>query len=517
MFIDIECSGNSSKYWNNYSVYDDISAMTDSYVGNVRLTKEQIIDEIERNNVQRVINFSNKFYRLDGKYRNIIASNATLFNNDYFVVPMIAPKKKINKDVLSSLTYETLSFLERFNPKDIFPEINRKVLKNGAYYAYKRWLSDGTFMLQELPVKHCQSFMKNQGKDIVLLDMSYYVFQFTHLDPLMCENIIETFPEEIRQGYKDVKEGKIEYGTIKGRGGYWIMLNPNNTVKFCLDDTDIPYFSSVMPVSITYDELKDLSMKRYRKALNSVFAMKIPLKKSGDIPVLNTNDMQDLTNKANREFSKRTDGVFAIATVGDAEMYNSTTNTASKGEDVLESGRGDVYDEAGISQMQFNTNSSEGLKRSIEMDEALMKILVRQEENFLNEIANEFVKRKNKRQSETYRFIVTILDTTCHNYRELSSKYKEQSQLGFSKLLPQIALGQSQLSAMMTLDFENEVLDLVHKLIPPLMSSTMSGDVIQNKNESDSGRDGKNGGRPKTEEPTEKTLRNKDVEDKKGE
>lgn len=514
MFLDIECSGSSNKYWNNYSVYDDISAMTDSYMGNVRLTKEQIIDEIERNNVERVINYSNKFYRLDGKYRNIIASNATLFNNDYFVTPMIAPKKKINKDVLSSLSYEVLLFLERFNPKETFPDINRKVLKNGAYYGYKRWLSDGTFMLQELPVKHCQSFMKNQGKDIVLLDMSYYLFQFAHLDPLMCESIIETFPEEIRQGYKDIKAGKIEYETIKGRGGYWIMLNPNNTVKFTLDDTDIPYFSSVMPVSIAYDELKDLSTKRYRKALNSVFAMKIPLKKNGDIPVLNTADMQDLTNKANREFSKRTDGVFAIATVGDAEMYNSTTNTASKGEEVLENGKADVYDEAGISQMQFNTNSSEGLKKSIEMDEALMKILVRQEESFLNEIANEFIKRKNKRQSETYRFIVTILDTTCHNYKDLSSKLKEQSQLGFSKLLPQIALGQSQLSVMMTLDFENEVLDLVNKLIPPLMSSTMSGDVLQDKNTI---AEQKKSGRPNVEEPVEKTIKNRESKDKGGE
>ena len=195
-------------------------------------------------------------------------------------------------------------------------------------------------------------------------------------------------------------------------------------------------------------------------------------------------------------------------------MYNSTTNTASKGEEVLENGKADVYDEAGISQMQFNTNSSEGLKKSIEMDEALMKILVRQEESFLNEIANEFIKRKNKRQSETYRFIVTILDTTCHNYKDLSSKLKEQSQLGFSKLLPQIALGQSQLSVMMTLDFENEVLDLVNKLIPPLMSSTMSGDVLQDKNTI---AEQKKSGRPNVEEPVEKTIKNRESKDKGGE
>jgi len=56
--------------------------------------------------------------------------------------------------------------------------------------------------------------------------------------------------------------------------------------------------------------------------------------------------------------------------------------------------------------------------------------------------------------------------------------YKEQTQLGFSKMLPQIALGQSQSFILNTVMFENEVLHLSEIMIPPLMSSTMSADVL---------------------------------------
>ena len=67
-----------------------------------------------------------------------------------------------------------------------------------------------------------------------------------------------------------------------------------------------------------------------------------------------------------------------------------------------------------------------------------------------------------------------MLETTQYNYQDLSKMYKEQVQLGYSKMLPQIALGHSQSSILNTAYFENEVLHLSEIMIPPLMSSTMN-------------------------------------------
>ena len=65
-----------------------------------------------------------------------------------------------------------------------------------------------------------------------------------------------------------------------------------------------------------------------------------------------------------------------------------------------------------------------------------------------------------------------------YNYLELAKIYKEQVQLGYSKMLPQIALGHSQSSVIANAHFENEVLKLYEIMIPPIMSSTMNPEVI---------------------------------------
>ena len=81
-----------------------------------------------------------------------------------------------------------------------------------------------------------------------------------------------------------------------------------------------------------------------------------------------------------------------------------------------------------------------------------------------------------------------MLETTIYNYKELSKMYKEHTQLGFSKMLPQIALGHSQSSIIATAHFENEVLKLQEIMIPPLMSSTLRGqDVLPGSKEQGGG------------------------------
>ena len=97
----------------------------------------------------------------------------------------------------------------------------------------------------------------------------------------------------------------------------------------------------------------------------------------------------------------------------------------------------------------------------------------------------------------------------------MAKMYKEQTQLGYSKMLPQIALGQSQSSILANAYFENDVLDLVNVFIPPMMSSTMNGETIQNlgnKKKVKNGNDNSEGGRQEKadDEKTEKTIQNKE-------
>lgn len=94
--------------------------------------------------------------------------------------------------------------------------------------------------------------------------------------------------------------------------------------------------------------------------------------------------------------------------------------------------------------------------------------------------------------------------------------YKEQTQIGFSKLLPQVALGMTQSEIIATACFENDMLSLNELFVPPQMSSTMSGTKAPAQNgkettdEKNNAQSDSKGGRPEKpdDEKTEKTLRN---------
>lgn len=57
--------------------------------------------------------------------------------------------------------------------------------------------------------------------------------------------------------------------------------------------------------------------------------------------------------------------------------------------------------------------------------------------------------------------------------------FKDQTQLGYSKMLPQVALGRSQKSILADAYFENKVLDLVNVFIPPISSATMNAESLK--------------------------------------
>lgn len=88
--------------------------------------------------------------------------------------------------------------------------------------------------------------------------------------------------------------------------------------------------------------------------------------------------------------------------------------------------------------------------------------------------------------------------------------YKEQVQIGFSKILPQIALGHTQSSIIHAAYFEKEILDLNTLMIPPLMSSTMSSADVLGTRGTSSG-DGQTGRPEKSnDQKSEKTIANKE-------
>ena len=193
----------------------------------------------------------------------------------------------------------------------------------------------------------------------------------------------------------------------------------------------------------------------------------MPLDKNGDL-IFDVEEAQQLHNNAVQMLG-RAIGVDVLTTFADVTVEDMTDSQASAQTDDLERVERQLYNEAGVSQMQFNTDGNIALEKSILNDEATMYNMLLQFEQFLNDVVTKFGGKQGK-----VIYKVQMLTTTIYNYKELSKLFKEQTQLGYSKILPQLALGQSQSSILANAYFENEVLDLVSMFVPPMMSSTMS-------------------------------------------
>ena len=213
--------------------------------------------------------------------------------------------------------------------------------------------------------------------------------------------------------------------------------------------------------------------------LLKILVQKLPRDKNGDL-IFDVEEAQDLHNNA-VQMLKRAVGVDVLTTFADVDSLDmSDRNTTTTTDDLAKVERS-VFNAIGTSQNIFNTDGNLSLQKSIQQDESSVRNLLLQFHIFLDRVVD-----KKNTQKKKYNFRLYMLETTQYNYQDLSKMYKEQVQLGYSKMLPQIALGHSQSSIINTAYFENEILKLHEIMIPNLMSSTMSSEQILGTNNQNS-------------------------------
>lgn len=463
--------------------------------------KEDIFKAIDKLDFIDMRSISNLFYRKSGIYRRLCRYMAYMYRYDWFVTPYVI-SDSMNDDKVIIEFNKVLTFLDSSNLKQFFGETALKVIQNGVYYGY-RIENPNRLIVQELDPKYCRSRFKTaEGNSAVEFDMRYFDDMFT--DTAQRMRMLKLFPTEFSKGYSMYKKGKLQ-PQFMGDTNSWYLLDPTYTVRFCFNDEEYPTLLSVIPAIIDLDNAKELDRQRMQQQLLKILIQKMPIDKNGDL-VFDVQESRVLHNNAVQMLG-RAIGIDVLTTFADVSVEDMTDNRATTTSDELEKVERGVYNEAGISQLQFNTDGNIALEKSVLNDEATMYNLIQQFESFLNYIIHPF----NQRPKKLY-FRVQILGTTIYNYKELSKMYKEQTQIGYSKMLPQVALGQSQSSILATAHFENNILDLVNVFIPPLSSNTMSSSEtkkIANQDTEES-----KGGRPEksNEEKSDKTIANKEAE-----
>ena len=456
--------------------------------------KERVLMAIQYGDLEKMRSISNYFYKVSGIYQRLCRYMAYMYRYDWLVTPYY-DSKLIKADKLLADFNKALMYLDNFQVKRFFGEVALNVVKFGCYYGYLI-VKNGTITVQQLPTSYCRSRFLVNNQPAVEFNMQYFDNVFT--DVKERARILKVFPPEFEKGYKLYKQGKLK-PDFPGDESGWYLLDIGSVIKFNLNGEDFPPFIAVIPAIIDLDAAQDLDRRKMQQQLLKIIIQKMPIDKNGDL-VFDVDEAQQLHNNAVSMLSKAI-GIDVLTTFADVEVADMADKRTSTTTDDLAKVERAVFNEAGVSQMQFNTNGNIALEKSILNDQASMWNLIQQFEKFLNVLLTPY-----NRSPKKVFYKAQILPTTIYNYKDLAKQYKEHTQLGYSKMLPQIALGQSQSAVLATAYFENDILDLVNVFIPPLMSSTMNAEVL-NRNKDNTG-----AGRPQKEddEKSTKTIQNKE-------
>lgn len=484
------------------------------------ISKRMILQALAVNDLKELRRISNLFYNLSGMYQRVCDYFAYLYRYDWYVVPEVyddgVKEEKILKDFSKILNYLDNSYL-----KKMCGDIALEVIKNGCYYGYIVDSPDG-LVLQQLPVDFCRSRYYVGTNPAIEFNMRFFD---TIPNVAYRMKVLKLFPEEFAKGYMLYKQGKLvdtedtsrPFGTCMTNSG-WYLLDPNNTVKFNFKNSDVPIFVNSIPAMLDLDAAQDLDRRKQMQKLLKIIVQKLPMDKNGDL-IFDVDEARDIHNNA-VEMLKRAIGVDVLTTFTDVDSIDLSDKNTTASQDDLEKVERTVYNNLGISKNIFNTDGNLSLEKSILNDESTVRNLLLQFNMFMDRV----IKKKNT-NIKKYNFKIYFLETTQYNYQALSKLYKEQTQLGYSKMLPQIALGHSQSFILNTAHFENEVLHLSEIMIPPLMSSTLSSEDILGKKDSNASSNSQNNsgtkktstesktvGRPEKadDQKSEKTIQNKE-------
>ena len=478
-----------------------------------RFDKSTIFKALADNDAEKLREISNYFYKTSGIYKRACDYFATMYRYDWYVVPEIYDENIKEEKVVKDFT-KVLNYLDNSYIKKICGDIALTVIKYGAYYGYIVPSSDG-LILQELPIKYCRVRYTIGGRPAVEFSMKFFDQEFPDINYRM--KVLKMFPDEFAKGYVAYKQGRLKPDIANDRDSSWYLLDPDSTIKFSFGNGDIPLFVNAIPAILDLDAAQDLDRRKQMQKLLKIVVQKLPMDKNGDL-IFDVDEARDIHNNA-VEMLRRAIGVDVLTTFADIEAIDmSDKNTATTVDDLSKVER-TVFNSLGVSQNLFNTDGNLSLEKSILNDEGSVRNLLLQFAMFFDGVA-----QSRSTQRKKYNFRLYMLETTQYNYKELSKLYKEHVQLGYSKMLPQIALGHSQSSIINTAYFENNVLHLSEIMIPPLMSSTMSMEDLKGSGENNKSTSSnsqktvegqtseKTAGRPEKadDQKSEKTIQNKE-------
>lgn len=412
---------------------------------------------------------SKYFYQTNGIYARAVRYLADIYKYDFVLYPNLDLDLDVTDEFSEKILKKFNQLLEHFDNSSI-QLMSRKwaitVCIEGVYYGYICDDISDKLVIQDLPVDYCRSRFLHRGIPLVEFNVQY--FDKVTSDPEYRKKLLSLFPDEFKEGYRKYKAGKLP-AEDQGDDSGWILLDMNKAFKFNFNDSDIPPFLYAIPALIELDEVQDLEKEKLLQQIQKILIQKFDLDKNGQIP-FEMKELQQLNQNAVDMVGDAV-GVSVLSTVASVTLEDLAVDGGAESKNNVEAAENSVYNDLGISTNLFNTDGNLALEKSITTDEAYVKPLLLQFEQFFNRYLEWKFNKKD------LKFRIKMLMTSIFNYQELSSKYENLTKIGFSRFLPMVALGHTQKEVISMAKLEQQIMQLDAYMLPPFSSNTMSSET----------------------------------------
>ena len=160
------------------------------------INKGVIYRALADNDVEKLREISNYFYKTSGIYQRVCNYFATMYRYDWYVVPEVYDENVKEEKIVGDF-HKVLNFLDNSYVKKVCGDMALGVIKNGAYYGYIVPTSKG-IIIQELPVNYCRSRFSLNNLPTVEFNMKFFDVMFPDTGYRM--KVLNLFPEEFKKG-----------------------------------------------------------------------------------------------------------------------------------------------------------------------------------------------------------------------------------------------------------------------------------------------------------------------------
>ena len=447
-----------------------------------------------------------KLYFYEPQYHRIITYYATLFYYYYYVSPVELEGRSVNKKKLEKEYHDSLFFLDdEINVEHFTLNTIIDILVEGSVFYYYDFINlDGKnyFQMTKLPREYCNivGSAKNGQMPIFELDIAFVdqvVASLTSLGThITKEEVLRQYPKGIRSAYNAWQNG----------GDRIILVSPVHGIGFT-SYNGMPPFAGIIRQLARMRKFEDVRDDYIEDSLQKILFQHVEIDSNGD-PEIDLALAAEFHDNLKR-ITKSMDRVNALTSLADVKVLDLSDTSRDSDLDFIKDFEEKMYDEAGVPQAIFNGNTAGLLEYAMMKDEAFMWGIITPIATWLSFINNAEIGTRSKR---TYNFVVSFLPISYRNREKMMDTYLKNAQYGYSKLIPQIAVGVKQRHFESLLYLENDLLKLDTRLVPLMSSHTLSGKTGTAAQQTANAASDVEGGRPESsnQDKADETLRTED-------